>query len=120
MILLSCFVLVSALVSFGTSYSASADEPVAHEKTLVASIANPATAKFLINDAGKLDMQDDDCPCKKQSGATKFVCGVTLAFSNNATMLHSPSTSKTRYAISKPTTLQSFVDLLKRPPRTIL
>ncbi len=120
--LLLCFALMSASASSGIGFSELNDDRDLRNEIAISAVSDPLDGSS-VRDAtldNQTDLLDDDCPCKKETAATKIVCGVTLAFSNNAATLDSPPLSKARFALSKSSIPKSFIDHLKRPPRTIL
>ena len=120
--LLVAFMLISALANFGdTHMSTGHSSSVAIESAaLVGNDPTSAPDPILPDTDNKAVSEKDDCPCKKEHSASKFVCGVTLALADPAETLHTPMPSKARFVLSKSASIPDFVDRLKRPPRTIL
>ena len=94
---LVCFALISAFANIGENSAHASEHVIEQTQTL-----------------------KDECPCEKESSASKFVCGVALALPCHATMVQPPLRTKSRFVLSDTAGLKSFVDLLKRPPRTSL
>jgi hypothetical protein len=120
--LLIAFMLVSALANLGSAH-ASSDEPSAQtmiSAALIKSETTPAPSSVPTGDDPSVADKIHNCPCEKDQSSSKYVCGVTLALSNNTAALHTPTPSKARFVSSRSARILDFVDLLKRPPRTIL
>jgi len=115
---LVCFTLISALANIGDSDAGSFGEEQVQTQLPTEQQSNLLAA--LLMDVDRSGSQKDECPCEKESSSTKFVCGVALALTSPAAIVHPPVREKSRYAVYKPAALKSFVDLLKRPPRTVL
>ena len=120
--LLVAFMLISALANLGdTHLGASSAGSVANETVvLVENETQPHPTQTLTDMGENAVAEKEDCPCKQDHSASKFVCGVTLALADTAATLHTPMPSKTRFVLNKSASIPDFVDRLKRPPRTIL
>lgn len=120
--LLVAFMLISALANLGDAHMSASHT---HEVPIAAAAfmdddtaSNPSPVA--LDTEGKTVVEKDECPCKQDHSASKFVCGVTLALADGATALHTPTPSKARFMLNKSASIPDFVDRLKRPPRTIL
>ena len=121
-LMLVCFVLISASVNYGSGYAQPVDPHASQTQTALAATGDQSVSFLTTAWPGEhaSETSKNQCSCKEKKGAAKLVCSVTLAFSNNIELLHSPAKSKTRYAIAKFAALQSYIHELKRPPRNIL
>ena len=120
--LLVAFMLISAFANLGEAHKSmgQADGVVIEAAALMQNDAPSYPSPVLPDIDGNAVAEKDDCPCKQDHSASKFVCGVTLALADTATTLHTPMPSKARFVLSKSASIPDFVDRLKRPPRTIL
>jgi len=120
---LACFVLISALATFGDVDAYAASEDAGQTQVSTKKLPD-ASAQSSVDDPSydgkRKDAEKDDCPCEKDSGVTKFVCGVTLAPANHSVMVHPPLLAASLYVSFETIGLKSFVDLLERPPRPLL
>lgn len=120
--LLVAFMLISALANLGDAHLGSnqAGSLAIETAAMIEDEASSQPAPLMSQMGEKAVAEKDDCPCKQDHSASKFVCGVTLALADTAATLHTPTPSKARFVLNKSACIPDFVDRLKRPPRTIL
>lgn len=120
--LLVAFMLISALANLGDARMGTGHaNSMALETAALIENETPSNPTPIVSDMDEnAVVEKDECPCKQDHSASKFVCGVTLALADTATTLHTPMPSKARFVLSKSASIPDFVDRLKRPPRTIL
>ncbi|MEP1206197.1 MAG: hypothetical protein ABJM29_16580 [Rhizobiaceae bacterium] len=121
-IVAACFLLISTLANFSTSYATTTEAPsteIVVEASAHSQIVHDSIEPTSV-DENQTAEQKDDCPCKSHHGAAKFLCGVTLALLDDASAMDIPAPTKTGYMLIKSAAVPSFVDRLKRPPRTLL
>ncbi len=117
-LLLACFVLISTSVSYISSHAAAPDYQSSQAALMLDQVVLDVIPLEPVFDGD--DTENSKCSCKEKAGTTKFVCSVTLAISCDAFALHVPAHKKARYPHIGSFAPQSFVDELKRPPRTSL
>ena len=120
--LLVAFMLISALANLGDARlgAGHAQDVTVATATLIDDDTTSTPSPAMPDMDDNAVAEKDDCPCKQDHSASKFVCGVTLALADGATTLHTPMPSKARFMLNKSASIPDFVDRLKRPPRTIL
>lgn len=107
LILLVCFVSVSAFANFDANYAS------ATEAVQVVELAD------LPSDVSQTGSEKEECACKKHASVTKFVCGVTLALADHFDWTFVPIQSTNHFTFSKPTTFKDHQARLERPPQNI-
>lgn len=110
LILLVCFVSVSAFANFDANYVSATEAEAIQVIELV----------DLPSDVSQTGSEKEECACKKHASVTKFVCGVTLALADHIELPLASIPSTNHFPFSKPTTFKEHLSRLDRPPQNII
>lgn len=111
---LTGFVLISAFANFGKSYAVASVDSENWAVEQVSSIGESLIGNEHVG------ADDDRCPCESDSDGKKFTCGVTLAPILQSDVQLPCNHKNKRFVFSNTTGLKNFVDILKRPPRSVI
>lgn len=120
---LAGFLLISALANIGNNYAVANTELDANSAKIEAALADQGSLGSNFGGSHRDEIaadEDGSCACKSDIDSKKFTCGVTLALPAQSDGFEPIPFQKSRVSCFETTGFKSFVDLLKKPPRTFV
>jgi len=116
-LLMFCFVSVSALASHGRAVAALPAIELQENQALADIDAAPPGVP--VTDIDKADGKKP-CACKDKADSLTLTCGVTLALSDDDASGYLAAAKQAWFAFTRPDRNRQMMYLLRRPPRTVL